>query len=141
MRKFVKEFKDFIATGDLITIAVGLIIALKVKDVIDQFMSGVVNPLIAGIFGKANFDDVGSFHIGSAKYIDPADTTKTVQKGAIVRPGVVITSLINLIIVGLVLFLIIKAYNKFQKKVEAVAGPTELDVLTEIRDELRQRPS
>ena len=66
MKKYINEFKDFIATGDLVTIAVGLIIALKVKDVIDQFMSGVVNPLIAGIFGKTNFDDVGSFRIGSA---------------------------------------------------------------------------
>lgn len=142
MRKFVKEFKDFIATGDLITIAVGLIIALKVKDVIDQFMSGAVNPLIAGIVGKQNFDDVGSFRIGSAtnSIVDPKDPTKTIiQKGALVQPGVVITALINLIIVGLVLFLIIKAYNSYKKKIEVPEGPTELFVLTEIRDELRQR--
>ncbi len=147
MKKYIKEFKDFIATGDLVTIAVGLVIALKVKDVIDQFMAGVVNPLIAGIFGKANFDDVGSFRIGSATNTIPdpkfpKDPTKTItQHGALVQPGVVITALINLIIVGLVLFLIIKAYNKMKKKSEAIAGPSELDVLTEIRDELRRRQS
>jgi large conductance mechanosensitive channel len=147
MKKFINEFKDFIAGGDLITTAVALVIALKIKDVIDSFMNGVVNPLIAGIFGKQNFDDVLSFHVGNAAHeVANVDATKppTIEHGSLVKPGVLITSFINLVIVGLVLFMIIKAYNNYKAKKAGpaeAAGPSELDVLTQIRDELRQRTS
>ena len=127
MKNFLKEFKDFIATGNLVEVAVAFILALAIKAVIDSFMSGIVNPLIGAIVGKPNLDNF---------------LTITVRKGepdqAIISVGVVLTQVISLIIVGLVLFLIVKAYNKMRKPADAApAGPTEVELLTEIRDSLR----
>ena len=127
MKNFLKEFKDFIATGNLVEVAVAFILALAIKAVIDSFMNGIVNPLIGAIVGKPNLDNF---------------LTITVRKGepdqAIISVGVVLTQVISLIIVGLVLFLIVKAYNKMRKPADAApAGPTEVELLTEIRDSLR----
>ena len=123
-KSLIKEFKDFIWSGDLILIAVGLILALKVKDVIDAFVAGIVNPLIGSIIGAPSFNEK-TFHIGKGVYLY----------------GTVITAFLNLIVVGLVLFAIVKAYKAYQAKKKAAgeAGPTEIDLLTEIRDSLKNR--
>jgi large conductance mechanosensitive channel len=123
-KSLLKEFKDFIWSGDLIMIAVGLILALKVKDVIDKFMEGIVSPLIGSIIGAPNFD-LKTFKIGKGTYLY----------------GSVITAVVNLILVGAVLFVIVRAYKSYQAKKEAAgeAGPTEVELLTEIRDSLRNR--
>jgi large conductance mechanosensitive channel len=128
MKNFIKEFKEFIATGNLVEVAVAFILALAIKAVIDAFMNHIVNPLIGAIVGKPNLDNF---------------LTITFRRGqpdqAIVSVGAVLTQVISLIIVGLVLFLAIKAYNKIRKPEAAPVGPSEIELLTEIRDELRAR--
>ncbi len=129
MKNFLKEFKDFIATGNVIELAVAFILGLAIKAVIDAFIQGVANPVIGAIVGKPNLDNFLTF---------------TVRKGttnqSTISFGVVLTQLISLIIVGLVLFMVVKAYNKMRKPVEAAPpGPNEIDLLTQIRDELRTR--
>ncbi|MGD9792929.1 MAG: large conductance mechanosensitive channel protein MscL [Acidimicrobiia bacterium] len=120
----LNEFKDFIATGNLIEIAVGLVLAIKFTDVINSFMDGIVNPIISAIFGQPDMSETLAFDLGDSR----------------VMPGLLLTALINLIIVGFVLFLVLKAYNKMKKaKPAAPAGPTEVELLTEIRDSLRSR--
>lgn len=120
----LQEFKDFIWSGDLIMIAVGLILALYVKQVIEQFMAGVVFPILAAIVGKPNFDSFG-FDLGKSR----------------ISIGLVITALVNLVLVGLVLFGVVKLYTGYQAKKKAAgeAAPTEVELLTEIRDSLRNR--
>jgi large conductance mechanosensitive channel len=130
MKNFLREFKEFIATGNLVEIAVAFIMALAIKAVIDAFMAGIVNPIIGAIVGKPNLDSFLSF---------------TVRKGkaneATISIGVVLTQIIALILAGLVLFVALKAYNKLRKpKDEGPTGPTEIELLTQIRDELRARP-
>ena len=129
MKNFLKEFKDFIATGNMVELAVAFILGLAIKAVIDAFMQGVANPLIGAIVGKPNLDNFLTF---------------TVRKGtsnqSIISFGLVLTQIISLIIVGLVLFMGVKAYNKMRNPVEAAPpGPNEIDLLTQIRDELRTR--
>ena len=129
MKNFVKEFKEFIATGSLIELAVAFILGLAIKAVIDAFMAGIVNPIIGAIVGKPNLDNFLTF---------------TVRKGtknqSTISIGLVLTQIISLIIVGLVLFFALKAYNKMRKPAdEGPAGPTEVELLTQIRDELRSR--
>ena len=129
MKNFLKEFKDFIATGNMVELAVAFILGLAIKAVIDAFMQGVANPLIGAIVGKPNLDNFLTF---------------TVRKGtsnqSIISFGLVLTQIISLIIVGLVLFMGVKAYNKMRKTVEAAPpGPNEIDLLMQIRDELRTR--
>ena len=122
MKKYIDEFKEFINKGDVIMIAVGLVMALYFKAIVDAVLAGVINPIIAAIFGKASLDDIG-FDIGDAR----------------ISIGLVIQALIDFVIVALVLFVIVKAYNHWKAKEEETAGPTEVELLTEIRDELRAR--
>src|SRR6476620_5378412 len=115
MRNFLKEFKDFIAKGNLIELAVALVLALAFKSVIDAFMNSIVNPLIGAIVGKPNLDNF---------------LTITVRKGtanqSTISIGAVLTQVISLILVGIVLFFIVKAYNKFRNPTNEPPGPTEV---------------
>lgn len=129
MKNFVREFKDFISTGNMVELAVAFILGLAIKSVIDAFIAGVANPVIGAIVGRPNLDDALTF---------------TVRKGtsneSTISFGVVLTQILSLLIVGLVLFLMVKAYNKMRKPLPVVeAGPSELELLAQIRDELRVR--
>jgi large conductance mechanosensitive channel len=120
-KSLVEEFRDFIASGDLILIAIAFIMAQLVKSVVDAFIAGVMNPIIAAIFGKQNFDDIG-FDIGNAR----------------ISIGLVITAVVNLVLTGLVLFAIYKWYQAFKRRQGVIipppAGPTDNELLREIRD-------
>ena len=129
MKTFVKEFKEFISAGNLIELAVAFILGLAIKAVIDAFINEVANPLIGAIFGEPNLDNFLTITVREGKP-DQAD----------IRIGAVLTQIISLLLVGLVLFLIVRAYNKMRKKNDAPAGPSDNELLTEIRDLLRTRP-
>lgn len=126
MKKYLDEFKDFINKGDVITIAVGLVMALYFQKIVNAVLDGVINPIIAAIFGQSNFTEIG-FDIGEAR----------------ISIGLVIDAVISFIAVAIFLFLVIKAYNRMQAKEEAKdptapeAPAPEVALLTEIRDELR----
>jgi large conductance mechanosensitive channel len=122
MKNMLAEFKEFIRKGDVVTIAVGLIMALYFAKIVDAVLNGVINPIIAAIFGESNYSTIG-FDIGDAR----------------ISIGLVIDAAISFVVVAFILYLILKAYNAWRKPEEAVAGPTEIELLTEIRDSLRSR--
>ena len=122
MKSFFKEFKEFISQGNLVEVAVAFVLGLAFKAVIDAFMTGIVNPIIGLIFGKPNLDDVLTFTV----------------RNSTISIGIVLTQLVSLVMVGLVLFVIVKAYNKMRGP-QPDSGPGEIALLTEIRDELRAR--
>lgn len=132
----LKEFKAFILTGSVIDLAVGVILGAAVGKVVNGFVSDIAMPIVGFLTGGVDFSDM--------KYI--LSEAVTDAAGAVTAPEVAImygnwiTSIISLIMVGLVLFLIVKAYNKTKKAQEeaAPAGPTELDLLAEIRDALKK---
>ena len=118
MRKFLAEFRDFISKGDIVTIAIGLIIALYFAQIVNALLQGVIFPIIAAIFGQPDMSSIG-FDVGDAR----------------ISIGLVFNAIISFVVVTFVLFLMIKAYNRFRAQKDA--GPTEAELLTEIRDELR----
>ena len=123
MKKMLDEFKGFIQQGDIVTIAVGLIMALYFQKIVEALLDGVINPIIAAIFGKPDFTAIG-FDIGKAR----------------ISIGLVIDAAISFVLVAFILFLLLKAYNNMKKPAaEEDAGPTEIELLTEIRDSLRAR--
>lgn len=122
MSKMIKEFKEFIAGGNMIEFAVAVILAASVGAVINAFTTNVMMQIVAAIFGKPSFDEL-SFNLN--------DTP--------IFYGTVITAFIALVLTGLVLFAIIKAYRKMKPPVEKDAGPSEVELLAEIRDLLRTR--
>jgi large conductance mechanosensitive channel len=84
MRKIWEEFKEFLNKGDFVTIAVGLIMALYFQKIVDSLLNGVINPIIAAIFGKPDFSQIG-FDIGDAR----------------ISIGLVINAIISFVVVGL----------------------------------------
>lgn len=117
----IQEFKDFMDKGGVFEAAVGLVMALAFVPVVDAIIEYLVMPIVAAIVGEPNFNDIG-IDIGDAR----------------LGIGFVITALISFIAVALVLFLLVKMYNNATKKTEEDAGPSEIDLLTEIRDGLRR---
>ncbi len=133
----LKEFRDFIMTGNVIDLAVAVILAGAVGMVVTGFTNDIMMPIVGHFAGGLDFADM--------KYVlDPAIVD---AEGEVTKPenaimyGKWINAVINLVIVGFVLFLIVKAYNttKKPKAAPAPSGPSELDVLKEIRDELKKK--
>jgi large conductance mechanosensitive channel len=115
-----QEFKQFLNHGDFVTIAVGLIIALYFQQIVNAILVGVLFPIIAAIFGKPDFQSIG-FDIGKSR----------------ISIGLVINAIISFVIVAVLLFLILKAYDRFRRTPEGAESDTELSVLREIRDSLQ----
>lgn len=134
----LKEFKNFIMTGNVIEFAVAVIMAGAVGMVVNGFVADVVMPIVGHFAGGLDF---AYLKIILDEAVLAADGSVTSPENAI-RWGAWVNSIVNLIIVGLVMFIIVKAYNKSKKPVveaaPAPAGPSEVDLLIEIRDALRK---
>ena len=124
LKKLLNEFKAFIMTGNVLMLAVAFILGGATKAVIDGFVTFIINPVIAAIVGKPTFDDL-VLGIGDAK----------------IKYGSFITTLVNLVIVGAVLFMMVKAFETFKKKADETPEPPaeEVVLLREIRDALAAR--
>jgi large conductance mechanosensitive channel len=143
-KKMLKEFKKFILTGNVIDLAIAVILAGAIGAVVKGFVNLVMMPLIGHFSGGVDFAELKYVLTeGVAESTDAAgNVIPAVAENAIMY-GAWINTIINLIIVGFVLFMIVKAYNKTKKKQEeapaAPAGPTmDQELLTEIRDLLKK---
>ncbi len=134
----LKEFRDFIMTGNVIDLSVAVILAGAVGLVVTGFTNDMIMPIVGHFAGGMDFADM---KVILAEATIDADGNVVEPENAIMY-GRWINSIINLIIVGFVLFMIVKAYGKVRKKKEEAPapdpGPSELDILKEIRDELRK---
>ena len=143
--KLVKEFKEFIMKGNVIDLAVAFIIATAFKSIITSFVNDVLMPPIGLLLGGVDFADLkvvvkeGSEAIMSGDHV----VTPAISEVAI-SYGVFINTIIDFIIIGFAIFMIIKAYNKSQKKKEeapaAPPAPSKEEILlAEIRDILKEK--
>ena len=134
----LKEFKDFIMTGNVIDFAVAVIMAGAIGLVINGFVGDIIMPIVGHYAGGIDFAEL---KVVLDDAVVAADGTVDKAENAI-RYGKWINSIINLIIVGFVMFMLVKAYNKSKKKKEeapaAPAGPTQEELLSEIRDLLKK---
>ncbi|MEO0505390.1 MAG: large-conductance mechanosensitive channel protein MscL [Bacteroidota bacterium] len=131
---FLKEFKDFAMKGNLVDIAVGFVMGAAFNKVVSSFTGGIVSPLI-GLLFDADFKEM--------KYIVKQGTMNDAGEkiGEVaVLYGDFITNVIDFIIVAFVMFLIVKGVNKMKKPEAppAPAGPSQEDLLAEIRDLLKK---
>jgi large conductance mechanosensitive channel len=132
----LKEFKNFIMTGNVIEFAVAIILAGAVGLVVNGFVNDIVMPIVGHFAGGLDFAELKAV-------LDPAILA---ADGSVVKPenairyGAWINSIINLLTVGLVMFMVVKSYNKSKnpEPAAAPAGPSELDILKEIRDSLKK---
>jgi len=133
----LKEFRNFIMTGNVIDFAVAVIMAGALGAVINGFVSNIAMPFVGHFAGGMNFEDL-HYAMDGKDYESLAAAKEA--GAAVIAYGAWINTIINLLIVGFVMFLIVKAYNKTKKPAEpeAPAGPSEIDLLTEIRDALKK---
>lgn len=133
----LKEFKEFALKGSLLDIAVGFVMGAAFKSVVTSFTAGIVSPLI-GLVLKSDLKEL--------KWIvreGVANAEGVVEGTVAVLYGDFITNVIDFIIVAFVMFLIVKAVNKFKREEEEApappAGPSQEDLLAEIRDLLAKK--
>jgi large conductance mechanosensitive channel len=124
----LKGFRDFIARGNVVDLAVAVVIGAAFKTIIDAILAGLINPLIAAIFGKPNLDSVGTFTINNSQF----------------SIGLILTAIINFVAVAAAIyFVVVVPMNEFRKRYQTPAEATEekaneeVELLREIRDSLR----
>lgn len=124
----LKEFKDFIMRGNVVDLAVAVIVGAAFTAVVNSFANDILMQLVAAVFGKPDFSDL-TFELGDA----------------VIRYGTFITVLINFLIVASVVFLVVKGINSLQnlrtKEEEEELEASEVELLTQIRDALVNRQS
>ena len=129
----LQEFKDFIAKGNVMDLAVGIIIGAAFTAIVSSLVGDLINPIIGLILGGVNFSDM---------FISLSDATPVSLVAAkeagnpVFAYGAFITAVINFLIIAWVVFMIVKMMNRLMPKpapvAAAPAGPSELDVLKEI---------
>ena len=138
----LQEFKKFAMRGNVVDLAIGVIIGVAFGKIVDSLVNDIIMPIIGRIFGGLDFTN---YFIGLTPAASQAPTYDAAKKaGATLGYGTFITVTVNFIIIAFVLFLIIRAINRVMKKEQGAppppAPPTKEQVLlTEIRDLLRGR--
>jgi large conductance mechanosensitive channel len=121
VREFVADFRKFLMRGNIVDLAVAVIIGVALNAVVQSLVNDVVSPIIGAIFGKPDFSSL-TFKLGDG----------------VVRYGAFITALINFLIIAFVLYLILRTFTAAQRRLSNVseeeAEKSEKDVLVEIRD-------
>ncbi len=138
----LKEFKAFIMGGNVIEFAVAVIMAGAIGAVVNGFVKLIVMPIVGHFTGGTDFSQLKIILTKGQDAIMNAsgeEVTKAVAENAIMW-GEWVNTIISLLIIGLVMFAMIKAYNKAKKPAEAAApaGPSQEDLLAEIRDLLKK---
>ncbi|MEM8823252.1 MAG: large-conductance mechanosensitive channel protein MscL [Pseudomonadota bacterium] len=125
----LQEFKDFIAKGNVMDLAVGIIIGAAFTAIVTSLVEDLINPLIGLVVGGLDFSSL-TVGVADAQF----------------RYGAFITAIINFLIIAFVVFMLVRTVNKIKAAAEpkaeveeeAESGPSELDVLIEIRDSLNK---
>jgi len=141
----IKEFRDFIAKGNVMDLAVGIIIGAAFTAIVSSLVDDLINPIIGLIIGGIDFTSM--YVTLSGDVPEGAGLAAARESGAAVFAyGAFLTACINFLIIAFVVFMLVKAVNRVKAAAEkpddvepeVETGPSELDVLIEIRDQLRR---
>lgn len=137
----LKEFRDFAMRGNVVDLAVGVVIGAAFGAIVNSLVGDVIMPIIGAVTGGLDFSNY--FTPLSAK-VTASNLVDAKKQGAVLAWGNFLTLLLNFVIIAFVLFLAIRAMNQFKRKdsVESAAPPKptrEEELLVEIRDLLKQR--
>lgn len=111
MKKFFEEFKAFISKGNVLDMAVGVIIGAAFKSIVDSLVADIISPLL-GLFGSHNLD--------AMKVVLKQGATEDATVA--LNYGNFLSSVINFLIMALILFCIVKTFNNLQTKVDSLSG-------------------
>ena len=139
----LSEFKEFIAKGNVMDLAVAVIIGGAFATIVGSMTDDLIMPVVGAIFGNVDFSDKYMVLSGA---VEPGTSLAAAKEaGAVVLAwGNFLSTVINFVILAFIIFLLVRYANKaaaqFEKPEDeaAPAGPTEIDLLTEIRDALKK---
>jgi large conductance mechanosensitive channel len=131
------EFKAFIARGNVLDLAVGVIIGAAFGKIVSSLTDDLIMPVVGAITGGVDFSSKYVVLSGTA----PEGATLAAARAAganVLAWGSFVTAIINFVILAFIIFMIVKQANKYFTMTSATAGPSEVDLLTEIRDSLKK---
>ena len=131
------EFKEFISKGNVLDLAVGVIIGAAFGKIVASLTDDLLMPLVGKVFGDVDFTSKYVVLSGDVAPGTPLAAARTAGANVLAY-GSFITALINFAILAWVIFLIVKAANRAMPPAPATAGPSEVELLTEIRDSLKK---
>jgi large conductance mechanosensitive channel len=140
----LKEFRDFIAKGNVMDMAVGIIIGAAFTAIVKSMVDDLINPIIGLFMGGVDFTNSFIVLSGDETYAS-LDAAREAGAGVFAY-GAFIMAVINFLIIAFVVFMLVRYVNKVKEAAEkkeeeapaAPAGPSEIDLLTEIRDSLKK---
>lgn len=140
---FVKEFKEFALKGNVMDMAVGVIIGGAFGKIIDSVVKDLIMPIVSAIIGQPDFSNLYIVLKGDVPKGTTLVEAQKIPDTSIFAYGSFVTVAINFMLLAFVIFLLVKGMNAMKRKEEAVAPPpvpsAEEVLLTEIRDELKKK--
>ncbi|UYH53880.1 large conductance mechanosensitive channel protein MscL [Qipengyuania sp. SS22] len=141
----LKDFKDFIAKGNVVDLAVAVIIAGAFGTIVASLTDEVIMPVVGALFGGADFSSYFILLTTPEGYEGSLTDYAALKEAgaAMIGYGAFITAIINFVILAFIIFLLVRYAKKImaeaeEKEAAAPAGPTEIELLTEIRDALKK---
>jgi large conductance mechanosensitive channel len=137
--QMLKEFRDFAMKGNVVDLAVGIVIGAAFSGIVGSLVGDIIMPIIGSLGGL----DFSNYFIGLSKAVTATNLVDAKKQGAVLAYGNFLTLVINFLIVAFVLFIVIRAMNAMKRKdAAAPAAPPkpsrEEELLTEIRDLLKK---
>lgn len=136
------EFKDFIAKGNVMELAVAVIIAGAFAVIVASLTDDMIMPIVGMVFGDVDFSNM---YIVLSGEVDPGTSLEAAREAGanVLAYGAFITAIINFVILAFIIFMLVRYAEKAKAKMEGPkeeeeAGPSEIDLLTEIRDALKK---
>ena len=138
-RQMLKEFRDFAMKGNVVDLAVAVIIGAAFGAIVNSLVGDIIMPIIGSIGGL----DFSNYFIGLSKAVTATNLAEAKKQGAVLAWGNFLTLSINFLIIAFVLFMVIRAMNTLKRKDAAAPAPPpkptrEEELLTEIRDLLKK---
>jgi len=141
----IKEFQEFIARGNVMDLAVGVIIGGAFGLIVSSLVDDIIMPIVGAIFGGFDFSN---YFLPLSSEVTANSLAAAREQGAVLAYGNFITVLINFLILAWIIFLMVKAVNNLRRRLEREekvadvppAPPADVKLLTEIRDLLARRP-
>lgn len=138
----LEEFKAFIARGNVVDLAVGVIIGGAFGKIVSSLVDDLIMPIVGAVTGGIDFSN---YFIALSSTVTATTLAEARKQGAVLAYGNFLTVVIQFLILAWIIFLMVKAINRIRTKEEAkpaapAAPPADIALLTDIRDLLKNRP-
>lgn len=138
----IKEFKEFVAKGNVMDLAVGVIIGGAFALIVKSLTDDIIMPVVGAIFGGLDFSN---YFVGLSDSVNASTLEAAREQGAVLAYGSFLTVVLNFLILAWIIFMMVKAVNNMRREQEEAAPaeppapPADVALLTEIRDLLAKK--